>query len=684
MTSFIKLLAFIFLWLPLNPVTSTQVRNLYPPLTISVSPLSPPRWALIMAYTDVNLSTNANNANNSRKVFKAEKLSKKEPFPGQIEKSGSPSDPSLASDKKEKKPPNQLQSRQYIELPLFVIKKNEELEWIKDLPPQLSKRIHLTFKKNPSLYKGPAFYAYYKKDIFSLADGNEINGNTSQAPPLQTSVSHLTLKQQKEQPPYNPHKQTAGKTGVKASLPHLFQFLSAYSTHQNILPLDEVETYIENLDMVTSSERDGKTGIKDEILSPFSMLITGNRESFSPGLFLLSSSASSIETDTRPHNGNNKEIPGEGIQKLPLFPKSMVSAFESILHANLGRGSSETEGINSIDPMLRAEKNQPSGLIWGEVTLSPSLELEKKEKGGTEGETKGISVFLRSYENPKTFANQAIYFNEMHLPDVSKNTLKENGWFVFPQVPDGLYSVQAQKGDREVAFANVFVQSQYVSAIKLRADKKEEATVVPVHITDSETQTPQQVIFQLPHHPPQSHDTQLKLPPVQSWTPLYIQGNRRHYSPVIFSYHHNKKLDIPLIHKERLRALLSESSSDPSLKEPFYTKENQGAIVGWVHVPNSNGSSISLSFEAHLMTVNKAQHPKVIYFDSPKGSHTKSRKGFLIPRVPAGLHSVVVSLNFSKEKGKGGRQLHTQMLLIEPGYISMALFGPEKSFKENF
>ena len=228
---------------------------------------------------------------------------------------------------------------------------------------------------------------------------------------------------------------------------------------------------------------------------------------------------------------------------------------------------------SSIDDMWREDENQPLGLIWGEVTLPPNPSRGKKEKGGIGEGTKGISVFLRSYENPRTFANQAIYFNEMYLPDVSKNTLKENGWFVFPQVPDGLYSVQAQKGDKEVAFANVFVQSQYVSAIKLRADQKEEATVIPVHITDSETQVPQHVLFQLPHHPPQSHDTQLKLPPVQSWTPLYIQGNRRHYSPVIFSYHHNKRLDIPLLRKERLRALLSESSSEfsskPSSSNPF-------------------------------------------------------------------------------------------------------------------
>ena len=88
---------------------------------------------------------------------------------------------------------------------------------------------------------------------------------------------------------------------MKASSPYLFQFLSAYSTHQNIIPLDEVEAYIENLDVVTSSKKDGKTQVRDEIASPFSMLITGHRESFSPGLFLFSSSASSIEIEANTH-----------------------------------------------------------------------------------------------------------------------------------------------------------------------------------------------------------------------------------------------------------------------------------------------------------------------------------------------------------------------------------------------
>lgn len=307
--------------------------------------------------------------------------------------------------------------------------------------------------------------------------------------------------------------------------------------------------------------------------------------------------------------------------ELQLLPGSMVSALKSLV--------SEQRQVNLQDPQ--------APVIWGRVLLD-------------EKPVAGIQVELENHPGL-----QAVYFNDLLLPDMNLKTTSRNGLYAFLSPPEGFQALVAKKNEQLFGHVNVVVEKGSVASGEIRNSLRTESK--PVFVYDAFSGEPRaaEVLHQGLEElffVESSGQALALIPEVQRHSLVQVRPDAP-YAPAMTAVDDFAgQLQLPLVREDWLLQIKAAARLDDA---------SLGAIiVGFV--PEED-------FKAELL--NPTGQERLFHFDSVggvfEGQAGKAGGGFVIFNVSPGTREVVV-------EGLQSGRLSSRLLPLESNEVGVLLF----------
>lgn len=305
--------------------------------------------------------------------------------------------------------------------------------------------------------------------------------------------------------------------------------------------------------------------------------------------------------------------------KLPEFPSKLVEAILNI---------SKDRQLYSVGP-------ENKSVVWGQVLL------DGKPLAGVK-----VEVLMNEDYQP-------IYLNGW-LPDPNLDSTSENGYFIITNLPPGLHSLIAKRGEQQFSHANVQVDEESISPVVLEHTLKSDlAEVRAYNAFDGSALFTHLELQSLPEGISVEGFTEVRLPVIDRYSILTSQASQADYIPAQMFYSDtDNEINIPHIRQSWVSAIqASQKISSPT---------NAGLIVGFVKEEG---------FEAYLPHEENFARENIVYFDSSGQvvSHGVAGGGFLIFNVPLGSQAVTIMYD-------GSEQVHSQVVPVDAGYVSTLIF----------
>jgi len=306
---------------------------------------------------------------------------------------------------------------------------------------------------------------------------------------------------------------------------------------------------------------------------------------------------------------------------MPLFPEKMMKALIQIVRDNKG-GS----GLGG----------QSGAIIWGQMT---------------KGQMGMAGAHVQIEDLPEA---EAVYFNDLLIPDDKAKVTGRNGYFAFVDLPRGFYSLRALQGEKQLGISNVEVDEETVSPVQIETQALLEN--VPVKVFDAFTGSAQiaNVEFQLlPESVEITGFAQISLPQDGALSIVKVQPADRMYVPTVQVFSSTQDhLHLPLVRQDWLQ----------SLKTTMKVSDvpEAGTLIGFV--PSSD-------YEIELPHLEQGAQVTTLYFDaegnlSPKGV---AGGGFVVMNCPLGSQTVSVL-------PKSANVLHSRVIPVDAGTLNVLKF----------
>lgn len=309
-------------------------------------------------------------------------------------------------------------------------------------------------------------------------------------------------------------------------------------------------------------------------------------------------------------------------QEIPLYPSSMILAFNNLL---------KDERYTEID--------KESGIVIG------NIKVDGNPLSNTRIEIEG---------HPEL---SPIYFNALQIPDFKKENTSENGMFSFVNIPEGYYSILATRENKYIGHANIVVEKGTISNAEINSTIKRQTVLLRAY--DAFNLLPVESSCEL-QGAEGSYNTENGTVRIDKMkTPrqsLLICQNmdtddinlKSDYVNSNYIYNDdNQLINIPRIKEQWLSELLNEVAQKEEFKLTEQTKNIIGNVIGFV--PQDNYTVIINS----LIENDNRLKPTIVYFDN-NGKTTKDQEGirgggFLITNISAGPYEIIVE---SSDKNK--------------------------------
>ncbi len=346
--------------------------------------------------------------------------------------------------------------------------------------------------------------------------------------------------------------------------------VSAYSYESFERPVQGATIEVSSVGISTESDLSGKFRVQ-EFDSESEFVVTVKKEGFQDTSAIM--------------------ISNSGIS---MLPKSMYNAFANIV-SELGMTPQEN-----------------SALIWGVI----------KNPKGVIG---GVKVELEDLPDIKP-----IYFNQLMLPDREINQTTSSGIFVFLNVPEGIHSIKAHKGNIFFSHATTISKLGMVSAVEIEQELN--YSRVEVKVFDAFVGEPlsAQLHIQSVKNLIEVQNTgtaEVDLPQIDRLSFMRIEAPAG-YWPSVQPYRDQAEyLHLPLVRESWLTDIKTQAQISET--------PNTGVVVGF---------AVEGDYEAMVSDVEGQE--QVVYFDSQGklvyNRHGVEGGGFIIFNVPEGLRSVVL------------------------------------------
>lgn len=317
-------------------------------------------------------------------------------------------------------------------------------------------------------------------------------------------------------------------------------------------------------------------------------------------------------------------VPAGFRSDLPLFPEGMVQSLRQIV--------SDQKQMNLNDP--------DAPLVWGRVLLNGKV-------------LAGVRVEMESAPE-----SEAIYFNELLLPDPKLKATSANGLYAFVNVPDGLHALLARRGDAYFSHLNVVTERGSISVGDLTSNIRTEQARLRVFDAFTGEARGAQLIHQ-------GIEDEIEVGP-SGWVSTLIPHEHRlsliqvgPQAPYLAATYQSDDADgyvhFPLVRADWLNYLRVSLRLDDT--------PGSATVVGFV--PNE-------AFTADA--VEEAGHSRIVYFD-PQGRAIHGNKGvagggFVIFGLSEGVREVTVI-------GETSGLVSTRVIAADPQSLNVLLFRNE-------
>lgn len=308
-----------------------------------------------------------------------------------------------------------------------------------------------------------------------------------------------------------------------------------------------------------------------------------------------------------------------------LYPIKMVAALKSLV--------SEQRQMSLDDPA--------AALIWGRVI----------QDGKTLG---GVKVEIEGAED-----QEAVYFNELLLPDPNLKVTSSNGYFAFINAPVGFQALLARRGEAYYGHANVITERGSVATGDILTTLRTENTTIRVYDAFTGEPQPAQVLHQSSEETLEinaSGNSSILLPALSRMSMMQVRPDMPYLAATMVANDADGYLHVPLVRADWLQQVRSSLRMDDL--------PDTGAIVGFVTDEN---------FKASLLTA-ETNGTRIVYFDPEgrplSGDHGVAGGGFILFNVSPELHEVVV-------EGLQSGLISSRMLPMDPRAVGVLLFKAE-------
>lgn len=279
---------------------------------------------------------------------------------------------------------------------------------------------------------------------------------------------------------------------------------------------------------------------------------------------------------------------------LPMIPKKTANALLEIIEEQMGYTSLQKNGA----------------LVLGQVTSAGAPIV-------------GAQVVLEGHPEAR-----AIYLNEILIPDPKLTASTSSGYFVFVHLPEGFYSIRANKGAQFIGYGNVLNEPDAAAFVELQEAQR----FAPFELRAFDAFSGEGQSTEL-HVQALNQDLAIDgygeiEHPVLAKLSLIEANPSAEYMPATYPYSANSEYaHLPLIPRLWMEGLIARSRVNVS--------PGSGTILGF---NEKGGYEISLP---HLAQENRAQ---IIYFDS-EGHEVPAavdQGGFILVNLPQSAQTVVL------------------------------------------
>lgn len=333
-----------------------------------------------------------------------------------------------------------------------------------------------------------------------------------------------------------------------------------------------------------------------------------------------------LRAEAKDHAATVSLVPSGSRSDLTLFPLSWVASLKSIVS----------------DQRRMSLDNPDSAVVWGRVTQ------DGKPRAGATVAVESVRDGL-----------EAVYFNELMLPDSSLKATSSNGLFAFIGAPTGFQSLIARIGDAYLAHQNAVVEDGAVSIADLATTVRTEPSPIRVYDAFLGEPRPAAILHQGIEQEVEVDSTGFATVslPVLGRMSLVMVRPEAPYAPATYLISDDQGyVHLPLVRDDWVRAL-----------------------QGFSKVNDVPGSSVVVGFVADedftAEVVDPQEFTRVIYFD-PQGNPLQGNRqgvaggGFVIYGLSEGVREVVVT-------GAHSKMISTRVVPSDPRAMTVLTFRSE-------
>jgi hypothetical protein len=245
---------------------------------------------------------------------------------------------------------------------------------------------------------------------------------------------------------------------------------------------------------------------------------------------------------------------------------------------------------------------------------------------------------------------QAIYFNEMYLPDPHMTSTGKNGLFAFLNVPAGVQAMRVKSRGR-IYPAQVFpTEDKHVSYLELELRDRIVSRFKVVDVLDMTKPVPASLrLVGVDGVVDSSGDDYIEYAAASNTVMVEADAGPEYEISRATLTGAPHMVHVPVVRRNWLAALAGESGT--------VAAPNRGAVVGFVD---------GRDFEVEITGLGPYERAQVVYFDAQgkmvSGATGVAGGGFAIFNAPPGLQTVYIH-------PLGGRRTFSQVVVAEPSYV---------------